>query len=84
MAVSRPEQGRNEQGSENDGKTDQIRRNLSLAHDRKLSATAGDEGTTAASPPPAGTQIWPAMNPVYGTTRHSLQRVGCRIRVVTW
>jgi|SRR5215813_6403032 len=33
------------------------------------------------SPPPARTQIWPAMNPVCGVNRHPLVRVGCRIRV---
>ncbi len=84
MAIGRPEEGGDEQRSENDGKTDQSRCNLSFAHDRKLSGTACSpgKGTTASSPPPAGTQIWPAM--MYGTTRHSLQRVGCRIRVVTW
>ena len=34
-----------------------------------------------ASPPPAGTQIWPTMG--YTIGRHSPVRIGCRIRIVS-
>jgi len=44
----------------------------------------GDEGTTASSPPPSGAQIGPAMDPVRSVNRHSLVRINCRIRVVSW
>jgi hypothetical protein len=64
IAIQGPKKGSDEQGSQNDSETDQ----LALTPHRKLSESAGDEGTTTSSPPPTGTQIWPAMDPVYGTS----------------
>ena len=49
-----------------------IRLSGRYAHTRR----AAVELASLSSPPPAGTQIWPAMNPL------TLVRVGCRIRVI--
>src|SRR6516164_7057849 len=57
---------------------------ISLTQHRKLSESAGDKVMSESSPPPAGAQIWPAMNPVYSVNGHALVRVGCRVRVVSW
>src|SRR6516162_6943004 len=35
-----------------------------------------DKTPSESSPPPAGTQIWPAMNPLYSVNGHALARVG--------
>src|SRR5215813_15219907 len=49
-----------------------------------IGSSPGDKVTSESSPPPAGTQIWPAMNPLYSVNGHALARIGCRIRVVSW
>jgi len=76
-----PRIGPGKQGRQNGNEADQSRYGLLLFRHRKLAESARDEGTAPASPPPAGTQIWPTM--VYTIGRHSPVRIGCRIRIVS-
>jgi hypothetical protein len=60
------------------------RRKPSLTQHRKPSESVGDGGTSESLPPPAGTQIWPAMNPVCSVNGHTLVGMRRRVRVVSW